>query len=209
MLRRYCDQAGLNVRDFVSLAGDVLNDVARQLIEGVGPVPTSVENLLITVFKNRFIDEERKEGRHAARAEAAGGPDDKEIDGVQRAACSEASLRAAGGPLWETVPLAAGVERLASMLEEGLTEEERMLLAWVSAHRPQTQIAQWLGVSYPAAKKRLERLRARLSDLAKQYQHSLSGQDRRDVDRFFARFDNVLHDRKLPPPGGKRTAINE
>ena len=208
MLRRYCDQAGLDVRDFVSLAADVLGDVALQLIESRGAVPETVDNLLITMFKNRFIDEERKEGRRAARAQTAGA-DGEEMDGVSRAVSSEASVRAASGPLWEAVPLARGVERLASMLDEGLTEEERMLLSWVSAHRPQTQIAEWLGLSYSAARKRLERLRARLSDLAKQYQHSLSGRDRRDVDRFFARFDDMLQDRKLPPSDETRAAINE
>jgi hypothetical protein len=95
------------------------------------------------------------------------------------------------------------------MLEEGLSDQERDVLAWVSEHRPQSQIADWLGISHPAARKRLERLRARLEEMATQYRHSLSGRDRRDVDRFFDRFDAMLRDRRRPLSSGTRVASNE
>jgi DNA-binding CsgD family transcriptional regulator len=165
--------------------------------------------LIITVFKNRFVDEERQATQRAVREELAIEADDRAGERVHRTACSEASLRAAAGPLWEPVPLLRGVQRIASMLDEGLTDDERDILTWVSEHMLQSQIAEWLGVSYPTARKRLERLRARLAEVAERFRHSLSGRDRRDVDRFFERFDAVLGDRRPPPSGGARAIGDE
>lgn len=209
LLRAYCDRADLAVGDFVALAGDVLDDVALQLIESKAPTPESIDNLIITVFKHRFLDEERQVTRRATHEALAleSEPDDPER--IHRTAFSEGSVRDSVGPLWEPLPLPSGVRRLASMLEEGLSDEERNILAWVSEHRPQTQIAAWLGVSHSAARKRLERLRARLGDIATEYRLSLHGRDRSDVDRFFDRFDRMLRDRTPPPTDGTRAVSNE
>src|SRR5205085_8347790 len=57
----------------------------------------------------------------------------------------------------------------------------------VAENIPQREIAEWLGVSYAVARKRLERLRARLTDVAMHYANSLEPDDARELQRFFHR----------------------
>ena len=79
------------------------------------------------------------------------------------------------------------LERLAARLSEGLTDDERQLLVAVAENIPQREIAEWLGVSYVVARKRLERLRARLTEVAMRYTNTLQPDDARELQRFFRR----------------------
>jgi predicted ArsR family transcriptional regulator len=78
------------------------------------------------------------------------------------------------------------------LLDEGLSREERLLLAWVSEHVPQSEIARWLGVSHAAARKQLERLRKRLAITAREYCHSISGREHDELEHFFRRLDATI-----------------
>jgi len=75
------------------------------------------------------------------------------------------------------------VERLS----EALRPDERVLLVAVAENIPQREIAEWLGVSYAVARKRLERLRARLTEVAMHYANTLEPDDARELQRFFHR----------------------
>ena len=80
------------------------------------------------------------------------------------------------------------------MIEEGLTEEEEAILSWVSRWVPQSQIAEWLGITHGAARNRVMRLRARLKETALQHVASFSGRERIELNEFFRRtFSSVQH----------------
>jgi len=73
------------------------------------------------------------------------------------------------------------------MVEEGLSREEELLLSWVSRWVPQSDIAQWLGISHGAARNRVMRLRARLKEVALQHAATFTGRERAELREFFRR----------------------
>jgi transposase len=79
------------------------------------------------------------------------------------------------------------LERLSEKLSEALTDDERQLLVGVAENIPQREIAEWLGVSYTVVRKRLERLRGRLTEVAMRYTNTLPPDDARELQRFFRR----------------------
>ncbi|MEP6731796.1 MAG: hypothetical protein ABJE10_14210 [bacterium] len=103
------------------------------------------------------------------------------------AGSSEANVRASHAPDYERSSFSAALNRLASTLSETLSVEERQLLVAVAESVPQREIAEWLGVSYTVARKRLERVRARLIDAATRYMSTLEPSDVRELQRFFRR----------------------
>jgi hypothetical protein len=103
------------------------------------------------------------------------------------AGCSEASVHASRGPAWERATLPPVLERLSARLDESLRDDERQLLVAVAENIPQREVAEWLGVSYVVARKRLERLRARLTDVAMRYANTLEPDDARELQRFLRR----------------------
>jgi hypothetical protein len=113
-------------------------------------------------------------------------------------------LRASHGPEWEGAPLPRVLERLAGRLSESLREDERQLLVAVAENIPQREIAEWLGVSYAVARKRLERLRARLTDVAMQYANTLEPDDARELQRFFHRCRARIGARAIARRRGRR-----
>ena len=128
-------------------------------------------------------------------------------------AASEDAIRRSFGPAWEGVPRSPAIDRLARAVEQGLSDDERLLLAWLAARVPQRQIAAWLGVGHGAVRVRVTRLRARLRDSALRHAYRLDGEERRELDRFFRRIDIAVagpsDSRQLPattstnPPAGQ------
>ena len=123
---------------------------------------------------------------------------------------SQAALRESQGPGADRTPASTAVERLASMVEEGLTAEEELILSWVSRWVPQSDIAEWLGITHGAARNRVMRLRARLKDVALQHAATFTGRERSELADFFRRTfattrdaqgnrtDNARRDRAAP-----------
>ena len=172
------------------LAYEVLDDVALELVASTTAPPRGLKLYLVAAFRHRFLNRWRAALRrsNAVRegAEHANeGPDDH--DERSAAGASQDLLRASRGPDWEDASLSPILERLSTMLDEGLTSEERQLLVAISENVPQREIAEWLGVSHAAARKRLERLRVRLADAAARYAGSLDAEDARELERFFRR----------------------
>ena len=79
------------------------------------------------------------------------------------------------------------LERLASMIEEGLTADEEQILSWVARWVPQSDIAEWLGITHGALRNRVMRLRARLKEVAMQYAATFTGTERAELSDFFRR----------------------
>jgi DNA-directed RNA polymerase specialized sigma24 family protein len=190
ILLDYARRAGVAPSERDELVSELLDDVAIQLITRSGPLPQNPRMYLLSALRHRLLN--RKRGRErrrrvvseAARASYAG----RDPAASESAAgCSEEMLRASHGPEWEGAPLPRVLERLAGRLSEALRDDERLLLVAVAENIPQREIAEWLGVSYAVARKRLERLRARLTDVAMQYANTLEPDDARELQRFFHR----------------------
>jgi DNA-binding MarR family transcriptional regulator len=101
------------------------------------------------------------------------------------------------------------LQRLSSMLDEGLTREESDLLGAVSEYASQSDIAEWLGVSHAALRKQLERLRRRLRLIARRYIDALTERERAEIRRFFARVDAIIEPEPTTLPRLTKAAGND
>jgi RNA polymerase sigma factor (sigma-70 family) len=188
ILLDYARRAGLvDALERDEVASELLDDVAMQLMTRTGPPPQNPRLYLLSAFRHKLLNQKRaRERRRRVVAEAAHAA--YACDDTERAAgCSEAMLRASRGEEWERAPLPRAIDRLASRLSDALRPDERELLVAVAENIPQREVAEWLGVSYAVARKRLERLRARLTDVAMQYATTLEPDDARELQRFFHR----------------------
>ena len=68
-----------------------------------------------------------------------------------------------------------------------LTDEEQQVLGWDERRVPHRQIAEWLGVSYDAATKRIWRLKRRLQALVADYCAHAPAPERTELERLFRR----------------------
>jgi DNA-directed RNA polymerase specialized sigma24 family protein len=165
---------------------ECLDDVAMRLRRYTTPVPRSLAPYLVRALRLHRLAQRRGEGRRVdKRAEAAAPSSD--LASVLEATVSEAAMRDSAGPDHERTPASAALERLSSMVEEGLSDEEEMILSWVSRWVPQSHIAEWLGISHGAARNRVMRLRARLKDAAIRHVASFTGRERTELMDFFRR----------------------
>lgn len=190
ILLDYARRAGVPPSERDELVSELLDDVAIQLMTRSAPLPQNPRMYLLSALRHKLLNRKRGTARRqrvvseAARAAYA----DRDLAAGEAAVgCSEEMQRASRGPDWESAPLPRVLERLAGRLSEALGDDERMLLVAVAENIPQREIAEWLGVSYALARKRLERLRARLTEVAMQYANTLEPDDARELQRFFHR----------------------
>jgi RNA polymerase sigma factor (sigma-70 family) len=191
ILLDYARRAGVPGADRDELVSELLDDVALQLMTRSTPLPQNPRMYLLAAFRNKLLNRKRARGRRnrvVSEAVRDAYADCDFADGADAAAgCSEDVVRASRGPAWEGPPLPRVLERLSGRLSEALSDDERQLLVAVAENIPQREIAEWLGVSYVVARKRLERLRARLTDVAMRFTNTLEPDDARELQRFFRR----------------------
>ena len=190
VLLDYARRAGVAAGDRDELVSELLDDVAIQLITRSAPLPQNPRMYLLAALRHKLLNRKRgseRRRRVVSEAARAAYADRDPAAGESAAGCSEEMVRASHGPEWEGAPLPRVLERLAGRLSEALGDDERQLLVAVAENIPQREIAEWLGVSYAVARKRLERLRARLTDVAMQYANTLEPDDARELQRFFHR----------------------
>ncbi|HEX7981821.1 MAG TPA: hypothetical protein VF461_24660 [Gemmatimonadaceae bacterium] len=190
ILLDYARRAGVPAAERDELVGELLDDVAIQLMTRSGALPQNPRMYLLSALRHRLLNRKRgRERRQRVVSEAARAAfgDVHTDDRESAAGCSEDLLRASRGPAWESASLPRAIERLSGRLSEALSPDERQLLVAVAENIPQREIAEWLGVSYAVARKRLERLRARLTEVAMQYVNTLEPDDARELQRFFHR----------------------
>ena len=190
ILLDYARRAGVPASERDELVSELLDDVAIQLITRSAPLPQNPRMYLLSALRHKLLNRKRsgeRRRRVVSEAARAAYADRDPVAGESAAGCSEEMLRASHGPEWEGAPLPRVLERLAGRLSEALNDDERQLLVAVAENIPQREIADWLGVSYAVARKRLERLRARLTDVAMQYANTLEPDDARELQRFFHR----------------------
>jgi DNA-directed RNA polymerase specialized sigma24 family protein len=188
ILLDYARRAGVPPQERDELVIELLDDVAIQLMTRSAPLPQNPRMYLLSALRHRLLNRKRgSERRRRVVSEAARAAYGDRAASETAAGCSEEMLRASRGPEWDDAPLPRVLERLAGRLSEALSDDERLLLVAVAENIPQREIAEWLGVSYALARKRLERLRARLTDVAMQYANTLEPDDARELQRFFHR----------------------
>jgi DNA-directed RNA polymerase specialized sigma24 family protein len=107
--------------------------------------------------------------------------------GTDGTVCSEGSRRASQGEEFRDSSLSLPLRRLVSALDEGVTDEEKLILQWISNLVPHGEIARWLGAGYEATSRRIRRLADRLLDAAEKYAAGLSENEWRELEPFFRR----------------------
>ena len=182
------------------IVDECLDDVAMRLRRYTTPIPRSLAPYLVRALRIHRLALRRGE-RRRADGERDGETSDDESAAPLASSLSQAALRASAGPDGERTPASAALERLATMLEEGLSEEEELVLSWVSRWVPQSDIAEWLGISHGAARNRVMRLRARLKEVALQHVATFTGRERIELAEFFRRTFATARD-----ASGNRTA---
>jgi RNA polymerase sigma factor (sigma-70 family) len=205
ILLDYARRAGVPPTERDELVSELLDDVAIQLMTRSAPLPQNPRMYLLSALRHKLLNRKRgseRRRRMVSEAARAAYGDRDPAGGETAAGCSEELLRTSRGPEWEDAPLPNVLERLAGRLSEALTDDERMLLVAVAENIPQREIAEWLGVSYALARKRLERLRARLTDVAMQYANTLEPDDARELQRFFHRCRARIGARTIAAAGG-------
>ena len=187
-LEELARRMGLCVADAEEIADDVAADCLLSLCRLDGrnrSLPRSLHAYMDTALRNRIRDRHRSQTRRL-RYET---PEDFPTDAGDDAPllCSEGSRRDSAGPGDEPVPMAFGLMKLATALDEGLSDEERLIAVWVSNDIPQELISSWLRQTYDATSRRIRRLAERLLDAAERYAERLSEEDWREIEPFFRR----------------------
>jgi DNA-directed RNA polymerase specialized sigma24 family protein len=185
---------------------DCLGDVALELIEPDATLPLSLNAHLLGALRHRVWNERRNRRRRERRETSAGEDAPGMGERVVPATCSQAAIDASASVEARSTHLAPAIERLVVVLERALTEDERVLAAWLGEWVPQTTIATWLGISFGAARVRVHRLRERLRTAALEYVEGLDATERRQLVRLLARRTSngarvaTPQTRSTPPP---------
>jgi DNA-directed RNA polymerase specialized sigma24 family protein len=166
---------------------EFLDDMALKL--ATAKMPYALPRFVVKSFRNRLIDQwrsvERMEQRWTEGAPNA--PDERIIAGT----CSEFSRSAAHGTV-ATDDANEAVTELVTYLLSQRTASERDMLTWVSYHVPLRDVADWLDISYTAAKVRLFRLRAKMHKEITVYLQSVDPNERRTLERLLP-YDAARH----------------
>lgn len=181
--------AGIEPSECDDCISEVLAKIATLLVAGRIQTPRAPARYVVQSFWNRWWTITREGERRRIAYDDALVPAPGDGEWVIAGACSEYSLRASRGADAgdDECSIAPVLERLVSAFEEGVSDEEHMILAALGRHVPQREIAEQLGVSYRAATSRIWRLRERLREAAIRYGESLDLEERREMMHFFRR----------------------
>lgn len=180
------------------LAAEVVGDVALALVRHAAAPPRSLAAYLATALRHRIGAAARLRARHGglvALQDVSSEPgrfappsrDPEHSDAVTLLLCSQHARRSAD-PAWSAAVLDPALVRLAEHLLDGVSPDDRRLLAWLAEDVPLRTAADWLGLRYDTAVKRAQRLRARLRERAARYPSTLAdGRERRAVEAFLRR----------------------
>ena len=166
---------------------DFLEDMALRLSQRTVAVPRVVSAYLIASFKHRLHNRVRAEHTRARVSEELAAEVGASSQRVVYGASSEHAIHAASGALWDEGSHDEVLERLALVLDNELSAEERRIMTWLGRRVPQRDIAKWLGVSHGALRTRVMRLRARLRVVALIHVESLIDEERAQIEGFLRR----------------------
>jgi RNA polymerase sigma factor (sigma-70 family) len=185
LLERFARRTGIPPSDWDTCIMDVLGDTALKLAARRLALPASLGTYLVRAARNRHLELRRAAARRDRYYSSAS--DANVAEHVVVSLCSESTLRASEGSDRPDVAASSALARLAALLSAELSEDEVLLLTWRSAGVPHRQIAQWLGITYDAAAKRVARLAHRLRAIAQLRAGSFPPEERPELGRFFRR----------------------
>ena len=166
---------------------EVLDDVAMDLVAPKAVLPVSLAGYLVRALRHRVLNARREASRRLVHETDAMTDMDSGLERTAQTLCSEASIRDARGDQAEAASLPEGVRKLAVLLDNALSSDERLMLGWVSNLVPHRTIADWLGIGRSAAMLRIWRLRNRLRETALRFAEEFDDAEQRDVMRFLGR----------------------
>lgn len=181
--------------------GELLYDVAMTLTRGRGSAPQHLGAYITSACRHRIAAQRANDAayrNHISEAVDDGDADAPAVrEPVVTSVYSAGSLAAARGPDWERPSLSPVLERLASFFNEKIRADDWRLLDWLGSQISYTTIAQWLGITRPAAVSRIQRLRARLIDAALRYASTVDVADRAALIKYLRRTGAVAEERLI------------
>jgi DNA-binding CsgD family transcriptional regulator len=196
LLETVARRARIPTAEWETCVADVLTDAAIRFSLPDTLLPENVPAYLVRSVRFRYFKVLRAARRRAQHYADAAMPQPNEPR-VVREALSEGSLRASAGPMFlvdASGSETGGLTRFTVLLTRELSPRELHMLGWVAEGIPRRHIAEWLGVSYEAARKRITRLCRSLRLIAPSLLARLDEHDRSEVERFLRRVG------ALPPP---------
>ena len=194
---RYARQFRIPEADRAHWAAELLYDVAMTLSRGVGEPPHHLGAYIAGACRLYARRQRVRESRYEARVSETLNEIASSGERVVFEVCSESSLQAARGPAWERPSLSPVLERLVSAFEEGVTDDERLLLHWLSCQVSYSTIAAWLESKRSTVFGRAQRLRDRLIETAFRFGCQLERSERLELARFLRRTGRVSEERIL------------
>jgi DNA-directed RNA polymerase specialized sigma24 family protein len=182
LLERYATRVGIPRWEWSVCITEVLDDEALRLVERAEQLPQHLTAYLVRAVRSRFLELKRASLRRDRRYAQAAAVD-------TRILMSEHARRSSDPPriAEERSDDRTPATRFARTLSAHLSTDEQQMLAWVAEGVPQRMIAEWLGISREAAKKRIARLCRRLRAAAPDAAAHLSSTERREIDRLLRR----------------------
>lgn len=190
LLIRYGSRTGMDRVECEAAVEQVLEESAlRWAVDGAAPPENMAGYLLRALnFHRRTLERDAK--RREERYHRAAEPD--QPDGAILSLCSEASVRYSAGSTDDNEdPTQGALERLCSLLRQSLGEEDSKILAQLADGLPQREIAEELGLTYEAGRKRIQRLCARVRAVVPTIARQLSSTDRAHLERVLRRLQPV------------------
>jgi DNA-directed RNA polymerase specialized sigma24 family protein len=172
-----------------------LSDAIDAIARSRQPLQTPLVYYLLRALRNDVMNRRRDVRREELRTRRAVTEVPGSGEWVVAESCSENLLRSSAGPDWNPPPVTPVLERLATMIDEGITADERKIMHWIGDYVPQRIIAEWLGISHSAARVRVHRLRERLREAAQRYAAQFDEEERRILLAFFRRTAVVTPER--------------
>lgn len=197
LVLRYARQLRIPEAYRAHWAAELLYEVAMTLSRGVGEPPHHLGAYIAGACRLHARRQRIRESKYEARVSEALNEIANSGERVVFEVCSESSLQAARGPAWERRTLSPVLERLVSAFEEGITDEERLVLHWLSCQVSYTTIAAWLGTKRSTVFGRAQRLRERLIEAAFRFGSQLERSERLELARFLRRTGRVSEERIL------------
>lgn len=202
LLARFAARAGVRTDAWEEDAHDVLCDVVLALLENrrSGRARESVRDIhayIQRAFRNRMLSAARTSTRREQRDASAVSSGPETGERMVLSTCSESSVRASAAAYGDdesddtSEHLSPAIARLAHVIDAELSASERQMLTWVSHDVPMREIAQWLEISYAAAKVRLSRTRSRMRQRALRHVNECEGDERAELLDFFRRSAGV------------------
>lgn len=183
--------------------GELLYDIAKTLGRGRAEPPRQLNGYVIGACRRKARQQRAADAAYEANVRAMVDRVDASDEAAVTELCSESALRDANGHAWDHPVLSPVLERLVSAFDEGINDDERRLLQWLAHQVSYTTIAEWLGISRPAAVSRIQRLRARLIEAALRFGAGLDPADRAEFVRFLRRSGAIAEQRIIGIEAGE------